>query len=168
MKNLRLNVKPFQETLHADMCGPASLKIVMDYYGINKSEEELAELTKLVPSLGIDDRSIADAAKALGFKTEIQNESSFKDIEKWLEKGVPLIVDWFTRGRQDYDDSEVSDRHYSVVIGLDDEYIYLQDPEIGGERKIDRDDFMKVWFDFTGHILKPEELIIRQLIAIYK
>jgi predicted double-glycine peptidase len=130
--------------------------------------KELAELTNLVPGLGVDDKSIADTAKTLGFKVEIQNDSSFDDIEKWLEKGVPLIVDWFTRGRKDYDDSEVSDGHYSVVIGLDGGHIYLQDPEIGGERKIDREDFMKVWFDFTDHYLKPEELIIRQLIAIYK
>ncbi len=166
--NIKLDVKPFQETLHADMCGPASLKIVMDYYGMDKSEKELAELTKLAPGLGVDDKNIANAAKSLGFKVETQNESSFEDIQNWLEKGVPVIVDWFTRGRQDYDDSEVSDGHYSVVIGLDDEYIYLQDPETGGERKIDHEDFMKVWFDFMGRILKPEELIIRQLIAIYK
>ena len=125
-------------------------------------------MTKLVPGLGIDDKNISDAAQSLGFKVEIKNESGFEDIEKWLKKGVPVIVDWFTRGRQDYGDSEVSDGHYSVVIGLDDEYIYLQDPEIGGERKIEREDFMKVWFDFTGYYLKPEELIIRQLIAICK
>lgn len=80
---------------------------------------------------------------------------------------MPVIVDWFTRGRQDYTDSEVADGHYSVVIGLDDEHIYLQDPEIGGERKIKRDDFMKVWFDFTGHQIEANELIVRQLIAIY-
>src|SRR3990167_4166785 len=98
MQKILLKVKPFQETLQADMCGPASLKIVMDYYGVNKSEKELAELTKPVPGLGVDDKSIADAAKALGFKVEIQNKSNFEDIEKWLEKGVPVIVDWFPRG----------------------------------------------------------------------
>lgn len=165
---MKLNVKPFQETLHADMCGPASLKIVLDYYGVNKSEKELAELTDLVQGLGIDDESIAKAAKSLDFKVEIKNKSSFEDVEKWLKKDVPVIVDWFTRGRQDYDASQVADGHYSVAIGLDDQYIYLQDPEIGGERKIEREDFMKVWFDFTGHYIKTEELIIRQLIAIYR
>ena len=80
---------------------------------------------------------------------------------------MPVIVDWFTRGRCDYGESEVADGHYSVVIGLDDEYIYLQDPEIGGERKIKRNDFMKVWFDFAGEYIDPNELIIRQIIAIY-
>lgn len=168
MKKISLDVKSFQETLNADMCGPASLKIVMDYYGVNKSEKELAELTNLTPGLGIDDKSIAKVANQFGFKVDIKNESSFEDIENWLKKGIPVIVDWFTRGRRDYDDNEVADGHYSVVSGLDDEYIYLEDPEIGGERKIKKEDFMKVWFDFIGYYLKPEELIIRQLIAIYR
>ena len=50
----------------------------------------------------------------------------------------------------DYTDADVSDGHYSVVCGLDDKNIYLQDPEIGSMRKLDREDFMTVWFDFTG------------------
>lgn len=66
MKKILLNIKPFQETLRADMCGPASLKIVLDYYGINKSEQELARLTGLVPGLGIDDKSIVKAVESLG------------------------------------------------------------------------------------------------------
>lgn len=35
----KLNVKPFQETLNASMCGPASLKIVWEV-----SFDELAKL----------------------------------------------------------------------------------------------------------------------------
>lgn len=42
-----LDLKPFQETLRAGMCGPASLKIILDYYGISKTEKELADLTGL-------------------------------------------------------------------------------------------------------------------------
>lgn len=81
---------------------------------------------------------------------------------------MPIIVDWFTRGRADYNDSQVPDGHYSVVVGLDDTHIYLQDPEIGGLRKIQRDDFMKVWFDFRGEkITSWKELIVRQLVAAY-
>jgi len=165
---MKLKVQPFQETLHANMCGPASLKIVLDYYEVDKTEKEVADMATIVEGIGWCDKDIAGVAESLNLKVEIKNESSFEDVEKWLKNGVPVIVDWFTRGRKDYDDSEVADGHYSVVIGLDDEYIYLQDPEIGGERKITREDFMKVWFDFTGFYLKPEELIIRQLIVIYK
>jgi len=168
MKKITLDVKPFQETLHAGMCGPASLKIVLDYYGINLSEKKLAGLTRTTRKTGANDQGIANAAKSLGFRVQIKNKSGLDDIEKWLKKGAPVIVNWFTRGRSDYSNSEVADGHYSVVAGLDDKHIYLQDPEIGELRKIEKDDFMKVWFDFKGRYIKTDELIIRQLIAIYR
>lgn len=150
------------------MCGPASLKMVLGYYGVEKSEAELAKLCGTDPDLGTDDISIKKVAEGFGFNAEIHNNSAFEDIQKWLDKKVPVIVNWFTRGRTDYDIAEVPDGHLSVVVGLDDESIYLQDPEIGELRKISRDDFMKVWFDFKGKRINSwGDLIIRQLIAIY-
>lgn len=150
------------------MCGPASLKMVFHYYGIEKSEQEIAEMCNVDEDLGTNDTTIQRVAEELGFKVKIKNNSTFEDIRAWLDEKVPVIVNWFTRGRSDYDDSEVADGHYSVVVGLDEEFIYLQDPEIGKLRKIEKEDFMKVWFDFTGKYINPDELIIRQLIAISK
>ena len=168
MNKVMLKVGPFQETLHTDMCGPASLKMVLDYYGINKTEKELAEMAGWKKGLGIDDKGIKKLAEKFGFKVKIKNSSSFKDIQKWLDREVPVIVNWFSRGRNDYPESETADGHYSVVAGLDNNFIYLQDPEIGRIRKIKRNDFIRVWFDFKGNYLKPEEFIVRQIIAIYK
>ena len=163
-----LKIKPFQETLNASMCGPASLKIVLKYYGVEAMEKELAKLAGYSSYLGVDDKGLVRAAKHFGFKVKIKNSSSFKDIEEWLDKKVPVIVNWFTRGRKDYSDSAIADGHYSVVAGLDDKFIYLQDPEIGKIRKLKRDDFMRAWFDFRGKYIKPNELIIRQIIVIYR
>ena len=163
-----LPVQPFQETLHAGMCGPASLKMILAYYGVEKTEAELAQMCGTNPNLGTDCIGIKNAAERLGFTVEIQSNSTFDDIQKRLDKKVPVIINWFTRGRTDYDASEVPDGHLSVVVGLDKEHIYLQDPEIGALRKISRDDFLKVWFDFKGeYITSWSDLIIRQLIAIY-
>ncbi len=148
------------------MCGPASLKMVFDYYGIEKSEEEIAKSAGTTENLGTNEEGIRKAAESLGFKVEIKNESSFEEIQDYLSKKIPVIVNWFTRGRVDYGDSQVPDGHYSVVVGLDDKFIYLQDPEIGKLRKIERNDFIKVWFDFKGEYIKPDELIIRQIVAI--
>jgi predicted double-glycine peptidase len=168
IKKILLNIKPFQETLHSDMCGPASLKMVLNYYGIDKSEQDIVNLTKFIPGLGISSDDICEASESLGFKCTIKNESTLNDVSEWLQKKIPVIVDWFTRGRSDYSDSEVADGHYSVVIGIDEQYVYMQDPEIGGMRKIAKDDFMKVWFDFAGNIIiQKDDLIIRQLIAVY-
>jgi ABC-type bacteriocin/lantibiotic exporter with double-glycine peptidase domain len=167
--NICLKVKPFQETLHVGYCGPASLKIILGYYGLEVTEEELAQETDAQEILGTNAESICRTAEKFGFNTKVQNECSFQDIVSWLEKDIPVIVDWFTIGRDDYpEDVRVADGHYSVVSGLNDSHIYLQDPEIGRERKIKRDAFEKVWFDFTGEFIDPEELIVRQLIAIYR
>jgi len=163
-----LKLKPFQETLNASMCGPASLKIVLKYYGVEAIEKELAKIAGWNRDLGIDEDGIKKVASSFGFKIKIKNNSNFKDIEKWLDKKVPVIIDWFTRGRRDYSDSDIADGHYSVVAGLDNKFIYLQDPEIGKIRKLKRDDFMKVWFDFRGEHIKSSELIIRQIIVVYK
>jgi len=165
---MKLKIKPFQETLNNGYCGPACLKIVLGYYGVEKTEKELAKMAGWEKGLGVNDKGIKRAAEALGFKVKIKNNSSFTDIEKWLKRGVPVIVDWFTRGRNDYPDSEMADGHSSVAAGLDNKFIYLQDPEIGRIRKIKKSDFMRVWFDFRGEYLKPRELVIRQIIAIYK
>lgn len=163
-----LPVKPFQETLHGGYCGPASLKIVLEYYGAGQDEEKIASQCGRDPDLGADDASIKKAAEFYGFEAKIQNNANFDDIQDWLDMGVPVIVNWFTRGRSDYDNSEVPDGHYSVVMGLDEKYIYLQDPEIGTMRTISRDDFLRVWFDFKNtHITSWNDMIIRQLIAIY-
>jgi ABC-type bacteriocin/lantibiotic exporter with double-glycine peptidase domain len=163
-----LKAKPFQETLNNGYCGPASLKIVLDYYGINKTEKEIAKMAGWNKTLGIDDKEIKKAAEMLGFRVKVKNNSNYRNIQNWLDKGVPVIVDWFTRGRSDYSDSAVPDGHYSVVVGLDDKFIYLQDPEIGKIRKLKKEDFITVWFDFSGKYIKPSGLIIRQIIAIYK
>ena len=39
-----IKIKPFQETLNKGFCGPAVLKMVLRFYGIEKSERELAKL----------------------------------------------------------------------------------------------------------------------------
>lgn len=168
MEQNLLPVKPFQETLHQSMCGPASLKMVFNYYGYDKSEKDIAEMCGTTDDLGTDADGIQKAAQSIGLKAMIYDNSSLGDIQKWLDKKVPVIVNWFTRGRADYEDSEVADGHYSVVVGLDDEFIYIQDPEVGKLRKIGRNDFMKVWFDFKGKYIDSNELVVRQLIAIYK
>jgi len=164
-----LPVKPFQETLHGSFCGPAVIKMVLGYYGIEKTETEVAELSNKDDSLGISDQDIKRVLEDAGLKVEIKNFASFEDIQSVLDKKAPVIVNWLTRGRYDYEEDDVADGHYSVVCGLDEDNIYLQDPEIGRMRTILKEDFIRVWFDFTSdHIEKWEDLVVRQMIAVYK
>jgi ABC-type bacteriocin/lantibiotic exporter with double-glycine peptidase domain len=130
---------------------------VLEYFCITKSEEELAKLSKAHPHTGTRAKNIVLAAKKLGFKSFYKDSSSLKEIKKYLNKKIPVIVDWFSH----------DDGHYSVVAGMDKKFIYLQDPEIGKINKIDLVTFQRVWFDFESTMLnKKQDIFIRRLIVI--
>jgi predicted double-glycine peptidase len=131
--------------------------MVLEYYGINKSEKELVRLTKCTKSDGTTARDIILAAKKLGMNGSIKDYSTLEDIEAELKKRIPVIVDWFSH----------DEGHYSVIIGLDKGNIYMQDPELGHLRKMKRKAFMTVWFDFDVEYIKSrKDIIIRRMIII--
>lgn len=141
-------------------CGPASLKIVLSFFGINKSEKELVKLTGSNKKNGTNAQSIVKAVKKLGLKAFIKDFSDFKDIKKYiLKEKIPIIVNWFSK----------DDGHFSVVVDIDSENIYLQDPEIGTLRAIELKLFKRIWFDFSGDYLKSKnDITLRRIIVIKK
>lgn len=165
--SLFLSVKPHQEKLNASHCGPASLKMVLDYFGTELSEDRLAEMTGCTVEDGVEADDIKRVAEELGFECDIHDDSTFEDLEYWLKKKVPVIVDWITPGVPGDDRSIMAGGHYSVVVGLNDTHILLLDPQIGGYRSVKRKDFWEVWYDHIGNSPEKGKFFVRQLIAIF-
>jgi ABC-type bacteriocin/lantibiotic exporter with double-glycine peptidase domain len=156
-----LSVKPYRQK--TGLCCVASLKMVLEYFGMDVSEGKLIKLTGATVQKGISAEGVKSAAESLGFEVEIKDNAGFEDIKFWLDKKIPPIVDWFSI----YND--YSEGHCSIVVGLGKNYIYLQDPEIAGIRKMKRIDFVRVWFDFEGDFIKDKnDLILRRLVVIKK
>jgi predicted double-glycine peptidase len=153
-----LKVKPFRQK--TGFCGPASLKMVLDYFGVRKTENYLARLSGATKNLGATGKNLLRAAQKLGLKGFIMDFSKISDVRKYvLKKRIPVIVDWFSQ----------DEGHYSVAVKIDRKNIYLQDPELGRIRKLDLETFKRVWFDFSGNFLKSKnDIIIRRMIVIYK
>src|ERR1019366_5919655 len=151
---VNLNTKSWQERLHSGRCGAGSLKIVAGYYGVSKSEALLARLCGTDRQFGTSAKRLSNAARDIGLSAHTVSRANFTDMEHWLRKGVPIIVNWFSPGRRDYEDGEMPDGHYSVVSGISPNFIILEDPEIGRKRCIKRADFLRVWFDFKGSEIK--------------
>ncbi|MBU0570090.1 C39 family peptidase [Patescibacteria group bacterium] len=152
-----LAVKPFRQK--TGYCGPASLKMVLRYFGVDMSEEELARLSNCTEEWGVGAEQLVRVANDLGFQAEIFDNSDIDNIKRWvLEKKIPVIVDWFSE----------DDGHYSVVVDIDGENIYIQDPEFGRLRAMRLDNFYRVWFDFPDKFIKhKDQLTIRRMIIIY-
>lgn len=167
-----LPVQPFQETLHVGACAPATLKMLLMYWdlpGKEKRDIDFFEALHHTPELGVDDETFVNALPGFGLEAAVKEYATFDDIKEWLDKKVPVVVDWFTPGRLDRADGEMPDGHYSIVVGLDDSNIYMQDPETGGLRTIARKDFYRVWFDFKqNNITSWDDMVIRWMAAVYK
>jgi ABC-type bacteriocin/lantibiotic exporter with double-glycine peptidase domain len=152
-----LPVKPYRQS--PGQCGAACLKMVLSYYGIEKPEKAIVKLTKGSTAKGTSARQLVVAARKLGLRGSVKDDSSLREIAAFLKAGIPVIVDWFS----------ADDGHYSVVVGLDRKHIYLQDPEIGHLRTMSRETFLRVWFDFPGRFMKERsDLILRGMIVIRK
>lgn len=153
-----LKVKLYKQS--SGFCGPASLRMVLEYWGLKKSEKELAKLSGATRSRGIEARGLLRAAKKLGLRVTIIDYATFEQIRTYVQKQkIPVIVDWFSH----------DDGHYSVVVGISRRKIFLADPEHKKIRQFDLETFKRIWFDFPGKYLKsPKDLILRQMIVIFK
>lgn len=149
-----IKLKPFRQT--AGLCGPASLKIVLDYYGASVTESALAQASGASREKGASLKGLIKAARHFGFEVFSKEKSTFGDLRRFIKKGMPVIVDWFSE----------DDGHYSVAVDIDQKNIVLMDPELGGERKMSLEKFQRLWFDFPGKSIKePKDLVLRLMIV---
>ena len=151
-----IKIKPFRQT--AGLCGPASLKMVLDFYGVSASESEIAKIAGATKEKGISKEGLIKAAKHFGFQVFLKKKSSINDLRYFIKKKIPVIVDWF------FED----DGHYSVVVDIDKKSVFLMDPSLKkGVRKMPIEKFLRVWFDFRGKFIKnPKDLVLRLMLVV--
>lgn len=158
---------PFKQS-DSSRCGPAVIKMVLGYYGVDALEEEICKRCELTYELGCTDIQMKKAIESFGFGCSIFNNSTLGDIEYWIRHHIPIIVDWFTPGINPGLE-DMPNGHSSIVVGIDRERVYLLDPEIGAVRSVAREEFMRVWFDWRKDpvITSWDDMVVRQMIITY-
>lgn len=132
---MKLDVPFFRQHTNYS-CGPASLKMVLQYYGIHKSEDELYTMTKLTEDGTVHGRMIR-AANKCGLHVFVDKNTSIDALKYHIDEGTPVIVNFL---EPKYDEG-----HYAVVIGYDHGNIILNDPLHGAEFRISFHDFESRW-----------------------
>ncbi|HSD58196.1 MAG TPA: C39 family peptidase [Methanotrichaceae archaeon] len=136
-------------------CGAAALQAVLSYWGRDVGEEDLRELLNTDPESGTYPEDILRVASELGLEAEYRENSTLEEIETSVSQGVPVIVDcqaWRSpaSGNVSWADDWV-DGHWMVIIGLDDENVYFEDPYILGRRGfMSRQEFEERWHNPRG------------------
>ena len=139
-------------------CGPASLRMVMAFYGLEVSEEDLAVACGHSYELGCRSEDMACAARAMGFDVYFKNNSTIEELSRLVNAGAPVIVDWFC--------GDPPEGHSSVVIGVSDDDIYILDPFLEEMRVVAKEDFRRCWFDFYETPINPNNLYVGQIMVL--
>ncbi|MFH1308204.1 MAG: C39 family peptidase [archaeon] len=135
-------------------CGPSSLKIVLDYYDDKRYVRSLIKKTGCNLS-GTYHKGFRKALKRMGYDFYEKENAKITDIEEFIQKGIPIIVDY-----QAYHGG-----HFSVVIGYDKNRFLLSDPAYDKKYKwVKKSDFLKRWWEED----EPRKIIKRWMLAIYR
>lgn len=158
--NLRILKVPHFIQSDDSTCGPASLKMVFAYYGVNLEEKEIAYACNHTYEYGCQGEDMVCAANHFGFDVFLRNNSTVSDIEKFIDKGIPVIVDWFC--------GDPPEGHSSVVVGYDNKHLYILDPYLEEMRIVTKQDFVRCWFDFKTVPITPDpsNLYVSQIIIV--
>jgi uncharacterized protein len=134
-------------------CGASALQAVLAYWGVEIREDKLMELLGTDPEVGTPPQAILRTAQDMGLKATLQEHLTLDDLAQHLEAGLPVIVAgqaW----REDVSGTWADEwecGHYMVVIGLDHENVYFEDPSLLGSRGfIPREQFLERWHDVDG------------------
>lgn len=132
-------------------CGVASLQSLLAYWGKGGdwTEKEYAKELGTTAKDGTDPRPIVRLAHRYGLRAEYRENMTLGDLEKSVRAGKPVMVTYqaYREGSKPWKDDWI-DGHYSVVIGMDSKYVYLEDPSMLGSRGfIPRAEFEERWHD---------------------
>jgi len=136
-------------------CGAAALQAVLSYFGIDKRERTLMDMLKTTEENGTSPENIVRVAKELGLQADPRENVTYEDLIKAYREGNPVIcaIQAWTDAPPEKRSwtSDWEDGHYVIIIGADEQFVYVEDPSLLGTRGIiPRQEFLDRWRDYTG------------------
>ncbi len=135
---------PFHRQSKDYTCGPSALRMVFDYWGIKKKEDELARRLNLSAESpkGTLQSKMIEMARAEGLEVKSHSQATLSEISLAIMNGCPVIVDYLEPSNDEY--------HYAVVVGETASDFILNDPWNGEDFRINKDEFLARWKDGEG------------------
>jgi ABC-type bacteriocin/lantibiotic exporter with double-glycine peptidase domain len=126
-------------------CLEACVQMALAYLGIDRSQPDLARQMGAIPHVGVVSRNILNLQSST--LQVLYAEGTLELLRQWLEQDVPVIAFVQTSELPYWEGVEA--RHAVVVVGLDDENVYLLDPARDpGTITVSIGDFSLAWEDW--------------------
>jgi len=139
--------------LHDYDCGAKCLHLIMQYYNTDVSYTSLLSHVQSYKENGVPISKIKSLSRLYGFKAWSVVNCKMNALEQNINNRHPVIVliqawahknlkpnDWKNvgKGNRDYG-------HYAIVIGFDDNFIILRDPNIPRRIRMSKEEFLARW-----------------------
>lgn len=134
-------------------CGAASLQMILKHFGIVESERNLIKDLEIDHEDGMSHGPLITKIESLGLHYHIGKEANLGDVESFVEKGQPVLVE--------YIEPSNNEGHYAVMIGHDRGHVTLNDPWNGEHFKLKKSDFVKRWHDESGKFTRWYMVVYR-------
>ena len=129
---------------YSNDCGVASIYIILKYYDIKVGYKDLLESTKCKQTDGIEGLVVAKTLTQFGLDGKYIDFCSSDYLRKMYEKGVPVMVGWFSPRLTS------PGNHWSVVQSASNKTVRLMDPALGRTRIFPLADFQSLWFTINS------------------
>jgi uncharacterized protein len=142
-----------QSTVYS--CGASVLQAVFQYYGIESREDALMKECRTTAALGTQPEPMMKAARARGLQATLKEGLTLNSLESAVWRKIPVICAiqaWADASKPGFSWAKTwEDGHYVIIIGIDDKYVYIEDPSLLGSRgTIPRAEFLERWHDYQG------------------
>jgi ABC-type bacteriocin/lantibiotic exporter with double-glycine peptidase domain len=135
---------PYKKQPAEYYCGPTSLQMIMAFFGVKRSAEELATLADTNEAIGTWHRNMANAARASGFWVYQSRRGTIESLRSFLNKGYPVIVHLFMPEWPAGKWGQWDRFHYVVITGLTRFTVRINDPWLG-PLEMPRKEFVSRW-----------------------
>lgn len=141
---------PYRSQVNGYMCGPATLQMILAFFGQEESQRKLRKLMAASPaelkSRGTANHKMVRAMQKAGFYVYVNDDSIFAELKYFLSLKYPVIVNYIEPSEEE--------GHFAVVVGYDSllKKVIMNDPWNGRDFKLSEAQFTRRWRSkYDGH-----------------
>jgi predicted double-glycine peptidase len=132
-------------------CGSACLLAILAFYDLyDKNEKELTKELNTNSEDGTSLKAIKRVAEKHGLNCSVRKECDLDELKSSLSNGNPVILNFqaWSKDKKPNWKKDWKDGHYAVLVGMDEENLYMRDPSIYNKvGTLPVKEFMDRWHD---------------------
>ena len=144
---------PYYEQEFWYSCFATCVKMILEYYGVKKSERDLRILLKTAPRFGTLWKIAEKEIKKLGFELKYKMHMPVDELTNLVKSEIPVIASIDA----EYEEKNIG--HVGIVVDIGNNTIVFNDPE-KGIITFDKTNFLELWNkrkNIAGYIEKIYE-----------